>query len=149
VSAAPIVNALVPFSTRLGDDGLVHVRAWSTPAGPVAIVAELDWAVLVADPADAYYGPGIYTYPDYALGAAAEPLEAAGLSGARVIVRMPDPPGERMVLVTDPDDPGAWPDIGQAELARMLPGADTEGPPPGAYIRRVVEAWVRDGALPG
>lgn len=144
-----IINALVPFATRLGDDGLVHVRAWSTPSGPVAVVAELDWAVLVADPADAYYGPGIFTYPGYALGAADAALVAAGAAGARVIVRMPDPPGERLVQVTDPDDPQAWPDITVQQLEALVPGADVQGPPPGAYIRRVVEAWARDGVLPG
>ena len=65
-----LVNALAPFRTRLADDGLVHVRAWRTDDGPVAVVAELDWALLTAKRDDAYYGPGIFTYPHYALPAA-------------------------------------------------------------------------------
>ena len=149
MTAAPVVNALVPFSTRLGDDGLVHVRAWRTAAGPVALLAELDWALLVEDPGDAYYGPGLLTYPGYALPAAAAVMAAAGISEPRIVVRLPDPPGERLVLVTDPDDPFGWPDITPDEVARLMPGADLTGPPPGAYIRRVVEAWVATGALPG
>lgn len=144
-----MINALVPFSTRLGDDGLVHVRAWTTPEGPVAIIAELDWALLVEDPADAYYGPGILTYPGYALPAAHACLHSGGIEGARLVVRLPDPPGERHVLVTEPDDPFGWPDIDEATIARLVPGADLTAPPPGAYIRRVVEAWVVAGVLPG
>jgi len=144
-----VINALVPFSTRLGDDGLVHVRAWNTPHGPVAILAELDWALLVEDPADAYYGPGILTYPGYALAAVEERLGEAGIQGARFVVRLPDPPGERHLLVTEPDDPFGWPDVDATAIARMLPGADLNAPPPGAYIRRVVEAWAAAGVLPG
>lgn len=145
-----IVNALVPFSTRLADDGLVHVRAWRGGDGVAMLVAELDWALLVADRADAYFGPGIFTYPDYALGAARSACSAAGAGDPHVtVVRMPDPPGERFAHVTDPDDPDAWPEVDVAEAGRLLGGADAGGPPPGAYIPRVVEAWVRDGALPG
>lgn len=143
-----MINALVPFSTRLGNDGLAHVRAWETPEGPVAIIAELDWALLVADPADAYYGPGILTYPGYALPAAQECLRAGGMHDARMVVRLPDPPGERHLRVTAPDDPFGWPQVDADEIRRMLPGADLTAPPPGAYIRRVVEAWVAAGTLP-
>ena len=146
---APAVNALVPFATRLGDDGLVHVRAWQVDGRAVALVAELDWALLVEDPADAYYGPGILTYPGYALGAATTALADVGITDPQFVVRMPDPPGERLLLVTDLEDPFSWPDMTADELARLLPGCDVEGPPPGAYIRRVVEAWVAAGALPG
>ena len=149
MTAPPLVNVLVPFSTRLADDGLVHVRAWNTDAGVVAILAELDWALLVEDPADAYYGPGILTYPGYALPAAHDAMRREGIDAARLVVRMPDPPGERHLRVTDPDDPFSWPDIGPDELSALIPGADLTAPPPGAYIRRVVEAWVAVGALPG
>lgn len=149
MDARPVVNRLVPFSTLLADDGLVHVRAWQRPDGLVALVAELDWAVLVADRADAYFGPGIFTYPGYALDAAREALADAGLDAPRlVIVRMPDPPGERFCVVTDEDDPQAWPDVRPDDVGDLLGGADATGPPPGAYIARVVEAWCRDGALP-
>lgn len=150
VSAPLVMNALVPFSTLLADDGLVHVRAWETPKGLTALVAELDWALLVADRGDAYFGPGIFTYPGYALDAAATAIGAAGLARPHAtVVRMPDPPGERFALVTDADDPQAWPDIPARDVGEVLGGADPAGPPPGAYIRRVVEAWCRDGALPG
>ena len=145
-----MINALVPFATRLGSDGLVHVRAWQVNGRVVALVAELDWALMVEDPEDAYYGPGILTYPGYALGAAGMALADAGVADTSVVVvRMPDPPGERLLLVTDVDDPFSWPDITAGDLADLLPGCDVEGPPPGAYIRRVVEAWVAAGALPG
>lgn len=148
---APIaLNQLVPFATRLADDGLVHVRAWDTPAGLAMLVAELDWALLVAARSDAYFGPGIFTYPDYALGAATAAVTAAGLPAPVItVVRLPDPPGERFALVDDPDDPGAWPDLPRAEVSAVLGGVDAAGPPPGAYVRRVVEAWCRDGVLPG
>ncbi|MGA0068967.1 MAG: hypothetical protein ACO3PB_05865 [Miltoncostaeaceae bacterium] len=149
MTAAPAINALVPFATRLGDDGLVHVRAWNTPAGPAAILAELDWAVLVQDPTDAYYGPGLLTYPGYALPAARAVIAAGGIVDPLLVVRLPDPPGERLVRVTDPDDPFGWPDISTEDLAHLMPGADVSAPPPGAYIRRVVEAWAATGALPG
>lgn len=144
-----MVNALVPFSTRLSDDGLVHVRAWSTPSGPSALVAELDWAVLVHDRDDAYFGPGIFTYPGYALDAAAQACRHGGIVAPRLVVRIPDPPGERFARVDDPDDPQGWADVAPAELAAELGGVDATGPPPGAYIPRVVEHWVRTGALPG
>ncbi len=149
MASPPVLNALVPFSTRLADDGLVHVRAWDGPHGPVAIVAELDWALLVDDPSDAYYGPGIVTYPAYALGAAAAALRSAGMQDARIMVRLPDPPGERILEVTDPDDPLGWPQMGPDALAEALRGCDATGPPPGAYIRRVVEAWVAADGSPG
>jgi len=149
VTTAPVINALVPFSTRLGDDCLVHVRAWNTPVGPAAILAELDWALLVEDPADAYYGPGLLTYPGYALPAAGAVMAAAGIVDPLMVVRLPDPPGERLVRVTDPDDPFGWPDISLEEASRLMPGADISAPPPGAYIRRVVEAWAAMGSLPG
>ena len=61
----------------------------------------------------------------------------------------PVPPGERLVRVTDPDDPFGWPDISLDEASRLMPGADISAPPPGAYIRRVVEAWAATGSLPG
>ena len=145
-----IVNALVPFSTRLADDGLVHVRAWRGDDGVALLVAELDWALLVADRSDAYFGPGIFTYPGYALGAALSACSAAGAGEPGVtVVRMPDPPGERFALVTDPDDPDAWTEVDVVGASRLLGGVDAGGPPPGAYIPRVVEAWVRDGAMPG
>lgn len=143
-----VVNALVPFSTRLSDDGLVHVRAWRTPSGPVALVAEMDWALLVHERDDAYYGPGIFTYPSYALDAAHGACAAAGITPHVVVVRIPDPPGERFAQVDDPDDPQGWPDVPVTELGMVLGGADPSGPPPGAYIRRVVEHWVRTGVLP-
>ena len=149
MARAPDINVLVPFSTRLADDGLVHVRAWRTGAGAVAIVAELDWALLVEDPSDAYYGPGILTYPGYALPAAEGALLRGGISEAHLVVRMPDPPGERHLRVTDADDPFSWPDISFDEVRELIPGADLSAPPPGAYIRRVVEAWAARGALPG
>lgn len=150
VTAPLALNRLVPFSTRLADDGLVHVRAWSTPHGVSMLVAELDWALLVAERSDAYFGPGIFTYPDYALGAAHDACAQEGLpTAATVVVRMPDPPGERFALVHDPDDPQAWTDVAAAEVSAALGGVDAAGPPPGAYVRRVVEAWCRDGALPG
>ena len=145
--SAPVVNALVPFSTRLADDGLVHVRAWSVSPRPVVIVAELDWAVLVADRRDAYFGPGIYTYPEYAIGAAL--AACSGLAPDPVIVvRLPDPPGERLLQVVDVDDPEGWEPTTYDAVASILGGADPTAPPPGAYVPRVVEAWVRDGALP-
>jgi len=143
------VNALVPFATRLADDGLVHVRAWDVPDGPVALVAELDWAVLVHDRSDAYFGPGIFTYPGYALEAAREACGAAGLRSPRIVVRLPDPPGERFALVDDPDDPDGWPEVPAGDVGTVLGGVDAAGPPPGAYIRRVVEHWVATGRLPG
>ena len=108
------------------------------------LVAELDWAILVADPADAYYGPGVFTYPGYAVGAALDAAAGVGLSNPRVVVRMPDPPGERFVLVTDMEDPGAWTELDAPGLVRAMAGADPTGPPPGAYVRRVVEEWARD-----
>jgi len=137
-----ILNALVGFRTRLADDGLVHVRGWTTPEGPVVLVAELDWAILVADPADAYDGPGVFTYPGYALGAALDAAAGAGLANPRVVVRMPDPPGERFALVTDVEDPVAWAELDAPGLLRAMAGADPTGPPPGAYVRRVVEEWI-------
>jgi len=137
-----ILNALVGFRTRLADDGLVHVRGWTTPEGPVVLVAELDWAILVADPADAYDGPGVFTYPGYALGAALDAAAGAGLANPRVVVRMPDPPGERFALVTDVEDPGAWAELDAPGLLRAMAGADPTGPPPGAYVRREVEEWI-------
>ena len=63
-------------------------------------------------------------------------------------MRIPDPPGERFARVDDPDDPQGWPDVPVTELGMVLGGADPSGPPPGAYIRRVVEHWVRTGVLP-
>lgn len=114
------------------------------------LVAELDWALLVAERSDAYFGPGIFTYPEYALAAAGSACDAAGLPApGTVVVRMPDPPGERFALVDDPGDPGGWPDLDAAGVRAALGGADPTGPPPGAYVRRVVEAWCRDGVLPG
>lgn len=148
VPAPLVTNALVPFATRLADDGMVHVRAWDAQPRPVVLVAELDWAVLVADRRDAYFGPGIYTYPGYALATA---LEACGEIGPNpvVVVRLPDPPGERLLQVVDPDDPQGWEPITLAAVREMLDGSDPAGPPPGAYVPRVVEAWVRSGELPG
>ncbi len=147
VPSAPLVNALVPFSTRLADDGLVHVRAWAASPRPVLIVAELDWAVLVADRQDAYFGPGIYTYPGYAIGAAL--AACSGMDPDPVIIaRLPDPPGERLLRVVDVEDPEGWEPVTYGDVASMLGGAVPPAPPPGAYVPRVVEAWVRDGALP-
>lgn len=148
VAARARVNALIPFSTRLGDDGLVHVRAWDTPDGPSALVAELDWAVMVADRGDAYFGPGVFTYPGYALDAAREAWWRAGLDDPVVVVRLPDPPGERFARVTDPADPEGWEPVPPEHLASVLGGVDWSGPPPGAYVRRVVEYWTRTGGLP-
>ena len=148
VNAPCIVNALVPFSTRLADDGLVHVRAWRTLAGPVVIVAELDWAILTTNPADAYYGPGIFTYPQYALPSALAVCANAGVTGGQVIVRLPDPPGERFARVTDPDDPQGWEPVQPGEIAALVGSEQWPGPPPGAYVRPAVEAWVASGVPP-
>jgi len=148
VSATCIVNALVPFSTRLADDGLVHVRAWHTADGPVVVVAELDWAILTADPADAYYGPGIFTYPQYALPAALAVCAHAGITGGQVIVRLPAPPGERFARVTDPDDPQGWEDVQPHQIADLVGTDQWPGPDPGTYGRRAVEAWVASGVPP-
>jgi hypothetical protein len=150
VSAVPsalVVNALVPFATRLADDGLVHVRAWTASPRHVVMIAEPDWAVLVADRRDAYFGPGIYTYPDYAIGAALAACHGIGPDPV-VVVRLPDPPGERLLRVLDVDDPQGWAPITYEDVRSLLDGADPSAPPPGAYVPRVVEAWIRDGALP-
>lgn len=143
-----VANALVPFTTRLADDGLVHVRAWAARPHPVVLIAEPDWAVLVADPSDAYFGPGIYTYPEYAFTAA---LAACGDIGPDpvIVVRLPDPPGERLLRVIDPEDPEGWAPIDIGAVRDLLSGADPTGPPPGAYVPRVIRRWVRDGVLPG
>ena len=148
VPGALAVNALVPFATRLADDGLVHVRAWRAAPRPVVMVAELDWAVLVADRAEAYFGPGVYTYPHYAITAALAVCDGIGADPI-VVVRLPDPPGERLLRVVDIDDPEGWTPVTIDDLRSLLGGGDPTGPPPGAYVPRVVEAWVRDGALPG
>ncbi len=143
-----VTNIVVPFATRLADDGLVHVRVWNTEPRLVVMVAEMDWAVMVADRSDAYFGPGIYTYPGYALDAALAACTVP-LADPIVIVRLPDPPGERHLRVIDPDDPEGWEPISRDAISALLGGGDPGGPPPGAYVRRVVDAWVRDGALPG
>ena len=143
-----VVNALVPFSTRLADDGLVHVRAWDTPTGPVAVVAEMDWALLTASPDDAYYGPGVFTYPHYALPAAVAACRDAGLDEPEMIVRLPAPPDERFARVTDLEDPQGWQPLDTAEVGARVGNDQWPGPPPGAYVRRVVEQWVADDVLP-
>ena len=120
VSSTCLVHALIPFSTRLADDGLVHVRAWRTPNGAVALVAELDWAMLTSDPADAYYGPSIFTYPHYALPAAIDACRNAGVIDPRIIVRLPDPPGERFAEVVDPEDPQGWSPLQAADVAALV-----------------------------
>jgi hypothetical protein len=148
VNALCIVNALVPFSTRLADDGLVHVRAWRTSAGPVIVVAELDWAMLTHDPSDAYYGPGIFTYPQYALPAARTACDAAGISDGRMFVRLPAPPGERFARVVDPDDPQGWEPVEAHDIAALVGTDQWPGPPPGAYVQRHVAAWVATGVSP-
>ena len=148
VTPTCVVNALVPFRTRLADDGLVHVRAWKTPAGPVAVVAELDWALLTASPQDAYYGPGVFTYPHYALPAAVGVCRNAGLDGPDLIVRLPSPPDERFARVTDPEDPQAWQPLEAEEVGALVGTDQWPGPPPGAYVRRIVEQWVAEGAIP-
>lgn len=147
MSPTCVVNALVPFRTRLADDGVVHVRAWNTPAGPVVVVAEMDWAILTADAADAYFGPGVFTYPHYALPAALSACRDAGLDEPRIIVRMPDPPGERFAEVTDPEDPQGWRPLEPHDIAQIVGKDQWPGPPVGAYTRGVVERWIADGAL--
>lgn len=143
-----VVNALVPFRTRLADDGLVHVRAWTSPAGSIIVVAELDWPMLLPHGTEGYSGPGIFNYPHYAL-PAAEAACAGHLAGRPdVIVRLPAPPSERFLRVTDPDDPQAWPEIDPAAIGARVAGDHWPGPPPGRYVRPVVEAWIRDGVLP-
>lgn len=142
-----IVNTLVPFSTRLADDGLVHLRVWRAPDGPLAVVAELDWALMTGDREDAYFGPGIFTYPHYALPAAAAAWEAAGVPECRVYVRLPDPPGERFARVTDPEDPQGWEPVDADHIGRMVGDDQWPGPPVGRYTRRVVHAWITDGRL--
>jgi len=143
-----LVNTLVPFSTRLADDGLVHVRAWTTDQGPLVLIAEMDWAMAVADRSDAYSGPGIFTYPGYAIPAGLSVCHAPALADPEVIVRMPAPPGERFDRVVDLEDPQGWERIpADALLARL--GADHwPGPPTGTYVPRVVREWIRSGALP-
>ncbi len=143
-----LVNTLVPFSTRLADDGLVHVRAWTTDQGPLVLIAEMDWAMAVADRSDAYSGPGIFTYPGYAIPAGLAVCHEPALANPEVIVRMPAPPGERFDRVVDLEDPQGWERIpADALLARL--GADHwPGPPTGTYVPRVVREWIRSGALP-
>ena len=143
-----LVNALAPFRTRLADDGLVHVRAWRTDDGPVAVVAELDWALLTAERDDAYYGPGIFTYPHYALPAASAVCAAAGLADCATYVRLPDPPGERFARVTDPEDPQGWERVDAHHITSLVGDDQWPGPPPGRYTRRTVDRWIADGALP-
>lgn len=148
VDAHCIVNALVPFSTRLADDGLVHVRAWRTSGRPVIVVAELDWAILTGRTEDAYYGPGIFTYPQYALPAALGVCERAGVGDGEVIVRLPAPPGERFARVTDPDDPQGWEPVEAREIGAVVGSHHWPGPPPGQYVRRSVEMWIASGVPP-
>jgi hypothetical protein len=148
VSPACVVNALIPFRTRLADDGLVHLRAWTTAAGPIAVVAEMDWAILIDDPAEAYYGPGIFTYPHYAIPAALDACRAAGVDAPRLIVRLPAPPGERFAEVTDPEDPQGWRPIEPADIAALVGVDQWPGPAVGAYTRRVVQDWIANGTLP-
>ncbi len=142
------LNALVPFRTRIADDGLVHARAWTGSRRPLLLVAEMDWALLVANPADAYFGPGVFTYPEHAIGAAVEMARSAGVHDPQVIVRMPAPPGERYDAVVDLDDPQGWRPTSLAALAEAIPGADLASPGPGRYTLRTVEEWVRTGAVP-
>lgn len=148
VPAPCLVNALVPFATRLADDGLVHVRAWQTATGPLVLVAELDWPIQVADRSQGYSGPGIFTYPHYALPAA---LAACGEAGARepeLLVRLPAPPGERFARVTDPDDPQGWEPVDVEGVALRVAGSAWPGPPTGAYVEPVVREWIAAGAPP-
>ena len=64
------------------------------------------------------------------------------------MVRLPDPPGERLLRVVDVEDPEGWEPVTYGDVASMLGGGIPLSPPPGAYVPRVVEAWVRDGSLP-
>ena len=126
----------------------MHVRAWDTATGLVVVVAELDWAILTPDPDDAYYGPGIFTYPQYALPAALGACADAHVDDPQVIVRLPAPPGERFARVTDPDDPQGWEPVESHEVAALVGTDQWPGPPPGAYVPRVVEAWIANGVPP-
>lgn len=142
------LNALVPFRTRTCDDGLVHVRAWTGPGRPHILVAEMDWAVLVADRRDAYFGPGVFTYPEHAMAAVHDRARSVGLHDPQVIVRMPAPPGERYDVVVDVDDPQGWRPTSLQEIRDAMPGADVAAPGPGRYTRRTVDEWVRLGVIP-
>ena len=144
-----LVNALVPFRTRLADDGLVHVRAWNTKTGPLLVVAELDWPMLLPHGAEGYSGPGIFNYPHYALPAAIDACEGRVGPDPQIIVRLPAPPSERFLRVVDPDDPQGWAPVDAADIGARVGTDQWPGPPPGQYARRVVEAWIRDGALRG
>ncbi len=143
-----VLNTLVPFATRLADDGLVHVRAWRAAKGYIAVIAEMDWAMMVSDRALAYDGPGVFTYPGYALPAALVACHAAGAYDPEMIVRMPAPPGERFDRVNDPDDPQGWEPVRPEALAARLGTDQWPGPTPGLYVRPTVEEWIRTGVLP-
>lgn len=143
------VNALVPFRTRLADDGLVHVRAWDTESGPLVLVAELDWPMLLPHGAAGYSGPGIFNYPHYALPAALEACGGKIGPDPDTVVRLPAPPSERFLRVVDPDDPQGWTPLDPGTIAARVGADQWPGPPPGQYVRTVVEAWIRDGALRG
>ncbi|MSO44845.1 MAG: hypothetical protein EXQ74_06040 [Thermoleophilia bacterium] len=142
-----VLNALVPFSTRYADDGLLHVRGWQGSAGAVILVAEMDWALLVGDRTDAYFGPGLFQYPEYAFAAARSAAHRVGLYEPGILTRMPDPPGERYDRVVDPDDPQGW-QLLTIEQVTQLVGAPVHQPPPGSYVPRVVAEWIRTGSAP-
>jgi len=148
VQSRCVVNTLVPFSTRLADDGLVHVRAWTTDQGPLVVIAEMDWAMAVAERSDAYSGPGIFTYPGYAIPAGLAACRAPALTDPEVIVRMPAPPGERFDRIVDLEDPQGWERVPPGELEARLGDDHWPGPATGTYVPRVVREWIRSGVLP-
>ncbi|MCU0307598.1 MAG: hypothetical protein MUE51_07485 [Thermoleophilia bacterium] len=134
------LDEIVPFRTRLAD-GEVHVRGFAGPgSAALGLVAEFDWALQVADPADAYTGPGIWTYPGHALPAARAALAAAGLTRPEIVVRMPAPAGERYERVVEDEDPQGWEPVSLEWLRARVPGAPVAAFPRGGYIRRAIVA---------
>lgn len=148
VAVSCVVNSIVPFSTRLADDGLMHVRAWHTGDGPLLLVGEFDWPVQVADPADGYSGPGIFTYPHHALPAALAACVAMGPDEPEIIVRLPAPPGQRYLRVIDADDPQGWVPLDEAVIHSRVGSCAWPGPGVGHYLPAIVQRWIDAGAPP-
>lgn len=144
------VNRVVPFATRLAE-GALHLRGYAASGhAPALLVAEFDWAVLVEDPAEAYFGAGVWTYPQHALAAARAAAQEDGLRDAGlVVVRLPAPEvpeGERYERVVDDEDPQGWEPVGLGWLRAQVPGARVDAFGRGAYTRRRIEAWLALGA---